>query len=382
MIVVLDTVRALQQLAHHIRRATGVRVVAITGSVGKTSTKEITADVLATRYQVVRSPGNLNNHIGLPLSLIALRHAPDLAVVELGMNRPGEISTLVAIAEPEVRVWTNVADVHSAFFDSVEQIADAKAEILEGATADSVLVANANDSRVMARAQHFHGRVTTFGVDITADVVAEDVRDLGLDGVRTALRTPIGSADLLVSLIGRGQLANVLAATAVALQFQIPLSEIVAQAAALHPQPHRGEVIRLTNGVTLVDDSYNSNPPALIGMLDALATHPHHGRRLAVVGEMLELGQRSRALHRRCGQVAAERGIEVLVTVGSDIVHEFADGAIAGGMPATSVHHVSTADQAAELVRTLLRPEDLVLVKGSRGSRTDVVVERLKVELA
>ena len=381
-ILVVDTIRALQLLGRYIRRAAKSQVVAITGSTGKTSTKEIAADFLMTRYRVVRNRGNLNNHIGLPLSLTELRHQPEVAVVELGMSRTGEISALVAMAEPEVRVWTNVAEAHSAFFDSIDQIADAKAEILEGATPHSVLVANANDARVMSRAARFVGRVVTFGTDVTADVTAERVQDLGLDGARASLRTPLGAAEVHVPLLGRGQLANVLAATAVAVQFQIPLATIVARAAALRPQPHRGETFRLRRGITLVDDSYNSSPTALRYILDVIRTaSQNRGRRVAVLGEMLELGHRSHTLHESCGRFVAACGFSALVAVGGVSARALAEGAVSGGMPATSVRHRSTSDEAADVVMAMLEPDDLVLVKGSRGMRTDVIVARMKAEL-
>src|SRR5207248_8338823 len=175
---------ALQALAHTIRRESGTKVVAITGSAGKTTTKEVTSELLATRYRVVRNRGNFNNHIGLPLSLMELRERPEIAVVELGMNHAGEISTLVRVAEPEVRVWTNVGEAHLGFFASIDAIADAKAEIFDGATASTRLVANADDDRIAARLPRFAGAVTTFGIDRDADVRATSVDDRGIDGLR------------------------------------------------------------------------------------------------------------------------------------------------------------------------------------------------------
>ena len=182
----------------------GAKVVAITGSAGKTSTKEATATFLEERYTVYRTAGNLNNHIGLPLSLLELRSRPDVAVVELGMNHAGEISRLVELAEPDVRVWTNVGDAHIGHFASADAIADAKAEILEGAGASTRLVANADDPRVMARVTAFAGRTTTFGLGANADVRATDVRDLGVSGTTARLDTPAGSASVTIRLPGRG----------------------------------------------------------------------------------------------------------------------------------------------------------------------------------
>jgi len=237
--------------------------VAITGSAGKTTTKEVAAEFLATRFRVFRNRGNLNNHIGLPLSLLELRSIPEVAVVELGMNHPGEIRTLVGIAEPEVRVWTNVGDAHLGFFATPDAIADAKAEILEHARSTDLLVANADDDRITSRAKRFTGRVMTFGIDKTADVQATRIEDRGLDGTRAVVRTPAGDMRLDTPLLGPGNLANVLAATAVAVEFGVPLDAIADRAAALRPAHHRGELLRLPGGVTLIDDSYNSSPAAL-----------------------------------------------------------------------------------------------------------------------
>ena len=267
LIVVPDTTGALQRLARWVRRQSGARVVVITGSVGKTTTKDVTAAFLGLRHRVMRSSGNLNNHIGLPLSLLELRHGADVAVVELGMNHAGEISRLVAIADPDVRVWTNVAEVHIEFFASIDAIADAKAEVLEGATATTVLVANADDPRVMSRAGGFPGRVLTFGTAPGSTVTASEVEDLGIDGMTARVSTGAGSVRVQVPLLGRGNLQNVLAAVAVAQEFGVGLADIAGRATTLGPASHRGDVIRLGGGVTVVDDAYNSNPRALQGAL-------------------------------------------------------------------------------------------------------------------
>ena len=378
-IVVEDTIRALQSIARDVRRRSGARVVAVTGSVGKTTTKELTAAFLGTRHDVVRNRGNLNNHVGLPLSLLALARRPDVAVVEMGMNHAGEIRTLVGIAEPDVRVWTNVAEVHAASFASIEGIADAKAEILEGAGAGDHLVVNAGDPLAMARVGRFPGQVTTFAVGAPADVRATEVEDRGIDGMRAAVRTPAGGCALATPLIGAGQVANVLAAIAAALRFQVPLDEMMRVAAAFAPPPGRGEVLRLSGGVTLVDDSYNSSPAALERALRSLGRDRGHRRRIAVLGEMLELGARGPALHRACGRLAAEAGFDVLLAVGGPAASELAAGARGGGLGADQVM-TCAAEEAAALAADLVRAGDLVLVKGSRGVRVDRVVDRLRAE--
>lgn len=376
-IVVPDTTEALQMIAQFIRRRSGARVVAITGSVGKTTTKELVAAFLETRYRVFRNEGNLNNHIGLPLSLLELRHCPEVAVVELGMNHVGEIRTLVRLAEPEVRVWTNVAEVHAAFFGSIDAIADAKAEILDGATADMHVVANAADHRVMARVAGFVGEVSTFSVDAGADVYATDVRDLGLDGSVLSIRTPVGDGVLHTPLVGEGNVANVLAAIAVALRFQVPLDRILARAATCEPQPHRGEIVRCADGLTIVDDSYNSNPKALECMLRSVGGDKRHQRRVAVLGEMLELGGRTTKLHRVCGRLVVETGFDLLVAVGGTAVEALVAGAREAGLAAAAVTICTTSAEAADITARIVKAGDLVLVKGSRGIRLDLVVDRL-----
>ena len=380
LIVAPDTIAALQALASRVRRDSGAAVVAVTGSAGKSTTKEITAAFLAARYTVFRNRGNLNNHIGLPLSLLELRAKPDIGVLELGMNHAGEISALVKIAEPEVRVWTNVGPAHLEFFGTVDAIAEAKAEILEGANHDSLLVANADDDLVMRHASTFAGRVRTFGVERPADVRALAVRDLGVDGTAAIVRTPIGETEIRTPLPGTANLSNILAAAAVAIRFDVPLEDIVDCAAGLKPVARRGEVIR-AGGVTIIDDSYNSNPTALSRALAMLGGETRYERRVAVIGEMLELGAASGELHRAAGQEAARWNVGVLVAVGGANARAVVDGAIKAGMAATQVHYVENSEAAADLVAALVTSGDVVLVKGSRGIRTEVVVDRLKVEL-
>ena len=261
-------------------------------------------------------------------------------------------------------------------------IADAKAEILDGASTSDHLVVNADDPLAMARIGGFPGGVTTFGVGPEADVRATDVEDRGIDGMRAAVRTPAGAIPLGTRLIGSGQVANVLAAIAVALRFQVPLESLAREAAAFAPPPRRGEVVRLSRGVTLVDDSYNSSPAALERALRALGPDRGHRRRIAVLGEMLELGARAPVLHRACGRLAVEAGFDALVAVGGPAAEALAEGARAAGLGAGRVITCGASEQAATLTAELVQAGDLVLVKGSRGVRTDRVSDRLKAEWA
>ena len=382
IVQVADTTRGLQDLARAVRKTSGARVIAITGSAGKTTTKEAIAALLALRYRVVKNRGNLNNHIGLPLSLMQLRDRPDVAVMELGMNHAGEISTLVAIAEPDVRVWTNVGDAHLGFFASPDAIADAKAEILERSTASTVLVCNADDPRVTARIGAFRGRVITFGTSAGATVRATEVEDRGVDGMRARVTTPAGEASIDTPLLGRGNLSNVLAAIAVAGDEGIALDAIAAAVADLPPADHRGAVHRLKGGVTLIDDSYNSSPTALRQALDVVARETRAARKVAVLGEMLELGDASATLHEECGRAAAQAGLRLLFAVGGQPARALAHAAVSAGMSASAVVHFDRSESAAVVVKSALRAGDLVLVKGSRGIRTELVVEHIVAEFA
>jgi len=381
VIEVDDTTAALQALGHAVRVESGAKVVAITGSAGKTTTKEVTAEFLAARYRVIRNRGNFNNHIGLPLSLVDLRERPEIAVVELGMNHAGEISTLVRIAAPDVRVWTNVGEAHLGFFASVDAIADAKAEILERASKATVLVANADDDRIVERVRRFNGRLVMFGIDRTADVRATAVADRGVEGTSAHVSTPAGAVTVETPLVGRTNLANVLASIAVALELGVPLEAIVDRARRLTPASHRGEIVRLANGATVIDDSYNANPTATRRALDMLASG-RATRRIAILGEMLELGERAEALHQEVGRAAAKANLDVLLTVGGAPAAALAASAVAAGLDRDRARHFATSDEAAAAAVALVGPGDLVLVKGSRGVQTDRVVERLKAELA
>jgi UDP-N-acetylmuramoyl-tripeptide--D-alanyl-D-alanine ligase len=376
VVEVADTTVALQDLAKFVRRESKAKVVAITGSAGKTTTKDTIAELIGTRYRVVKNAGNLNNHLGLPLSLLELRHGADVAVMELGMNHAGEIRTLVGVTTPEVRVWTNVGEAHIGYFGSADAIADAKAEIMEDATADTLLIANADDARVMSRVPSFPGRTITFGTSEAANVRAIDVEDLGLEGSRASLLSPAGRRDIKIPLLGRGHLMNVLSATAVALEMNVDLDTIVEHVAQLKPSSRRGAILRLPKGVTVIDDSYNSSPSALLRSLEVVA-RSWGTRRIAVLGEMLELGDLSESLHRDCGRAAADSRLAKLFTIGGEPARLMGEAAIEAGMPRSAVMHFDASTTAAPEIASQVTSGDVVLVKGSRGTRTDLVVERL-----
>lgn len=378
VIHVHDTLRGMQQAAHVVRQRSRTRLVAITGSAGKTTTKEITAALLSTHFTTFRTQGNLNNHIGLPLSLFGLRTCPAMGVVELGMSGLGEIRRLVQIADPEVRVWTNVGSAHLGHFTSVDQIAEAKAEILEEAGSDDLLVANAGDARVMRHAQRFAGRTITFGVGVDADVQVRDVEARGAQGMRARLVAHGHSRVFETSLLGEGNLANIAAAAAVAIDAGVPMADIVSTVGTLAAAPHRGQVVHAPGGWTVIDDAYNSSPEALQRALAALGSAG--GRRIALLGEMLELGDDAARLHGECGRAAAAAGVAHLVVVGGTAADALASAAIEAGLDAALVSREATSEALARRVRALVRPADVVLVKGSRGVAMDRVVAALMEE--
>lgn len=378
VILVKDTLDALQRLGHSVRVRSGAQVVAITGSAGKTTTKEATGAFLAAKYRVFKNEGNLNNHIGLPLSLLELRQGPEMAVVELGMNHAGEIRTLVRLAQPDVRVWTNVGNAHIGHFGTAEAIAEAKAEILEDATPSTRVVANADDELVMRHVRRFAGRTLTFGIDARADVQARRIEDRGFDGTVAEVTTPWGSMTLRLALPGRANLMNVLAAATVALECGVQVADIEREAARLLPVDRRGASMTLAGGARLLDDSYNASPAAVTAAVQALAATPCDGRRIAVLGEMLELGDDARAWHEATGRAAADAGVDVLVAVGGAAADGLVDGARTGGLSAEQVHRFATSQLAADAVAAMVGAGDLVLVKGSRGTRTDIIASRLR----
>jgi UDP-N-acetylmuramoyl-tripeptide--D-alanyl-D-alanine ligase len=294
------------------------------------------------------------------------------------MNHSGEIRTLVGLAEPDVRVWTNVGNAHIGHFGSIDAIAEAKAEILEGATVTTVVVANADDARVMRHVVGTVAKTLTFGIEQQADVWARRVEDLGFDGVRADVTTPWGAMSLQVALAGRPNLLNVLAAATVALDAGVAPSDVERVAATLKAVPRRGALATLANGARLVDDSYNASPAAVNVMLSTLALTSAAGRRIAVLGEMRELGDDARTWHANCGRAAARAGVDILVAIGGPAADGLVDGAREAGLHARRIMRFADSASAAEPVAALVRSGDVVLVKGSRGTRTDIVVDRLR----
>lgn len=372
-VVVEDTTVALGALAHHARSQSSIPFVGITGSVGKTTTKDMTAALLATRGPVLKTEGNLNNEYGLPLTLLGLQEEHQAAVLEMGMSAPGEIRTLARIAEPEVAVITRVAPVHLEFFDSVDGVAAAKGEILDGVRPGGAAVLNGDDHRVRALGEAWGGRVVWFGRDRRFDVSYERWRGT-VFGMRFDMRLGGKTLDVALPLAGPHFTTNFVAAAGVASVLGVDADAMVEAAATMTPGRHRGEVRRLGEGVTLIDDSYNSSPEALAASVVALTLAPT-GRRVAILGDMLELGDDAPARHRESGRRLAGR-VDIVAGVGP-LSKEIVAGAREAGLAQWDTAHFEDAVAAADAVPHLVRPGDAVLVKASRSLRLETVVDAL-----
>ncbi len=364
---------ALQRLANAVRREWGGRVIGVTGSAGKTTTKEAVAQVLGTRFRVLKSAGNLNNAFGVPLQLLRLEREHEVAVIEMGMNHAGEIAALARIAEPNWAVVSNVAPVHIEFFpDGLEGIARAKYELVEALPENGLAILNGDDPYVRAFGRGMGDRSVLYGIQEEAAVRAEDVEEAGIDGVRFTVIAQQESAPVHLKLLGRHNVLNALAAIAAGLKSGIPLQECAVAIQDLAPADKRGEVLRW-RGATLINDSYNSNPRALDAMVDALMAMPG-GRHIVIAGEMLELGSGAFAMHEACGQRMAERRVSMIVGVRGS-ARALVNGAQRAGGEAI---FLDTPEEAGKWMRVNLREGDIVLLKASRGVRLEKALESLK----
>lgn len=370
LLAVDDTLVALQTLATAVRRLWGKPLVGITGSVGKTTTKEAIALVLGSRFRVLKSEGNFNNHFGLPLMLLKLEPEHDVAVIEMGMSHAGEIAALAKIAQPEIGVVTVVAPVHLEYFDSIAGIARAKYELIESLPPGGTAVLNADDEYVSSFGRDFKGRVILFGTHRRADVHAENVESRGAEGSAFDVVVDGVRQRAMLPLVGAHNITNALAAVAVGLERGIPLTEIVTALATLKPGDKRGQVVQVGN-IRVVNDCYNSNPKALAAMVDALAAMPAK-RRIVVAGEMLELGPTGSELHRCAGQHIAEKKIDLLLGV-RGLAQNMVDGAKNAGMQA---EFVATPEEAGEWLARETRDGDVVLLKASRGVKLEKALEK------
>lgn len=372
-LLVPDTLQALQKVARFWRRKLNLRVVGITGSVGKSTTKELVAEVLEQRYSTLKNPGNLNNEIGLPVSLLMLSEGHQAAVLEMGFYVPGEIALLCDLALPQVGVITNVGTVHAERAGSQEAIARGKAELVESLPPDGVAVLNYDDPWVREMANKTRAQVLFYGLNPLADLWADEVRGLGLDGIRFRLHYGNETLHLRVPLIGRHSVHTALRAAAVGVVEGLTWQEIINGLHSGHSQL-RLVAVRTQNGALLLDDTYNASPESTLAALNLL--DELDGRKIAVLGDMLELGPYEVSGHEMVGVRAAEV-VETLVTVG-ELGRIIAESARKSGLPETAIISLATTQEAIQYLKPFLEKEDVVLVKGSRGMRMDRIVAELE----
>jgi len=368
-----DTLAAMQTLAHYGRRTWSKPIVAITGSAGKTSTKDIVAALLSVRMRVGKTSGNLNNHIGLPLSLLRIPDDAEVAVMEMGMNHAGEIRDLCRIASPDIGVVTNIGYAHVENFDSIDGIAAAKRELIESLPPTGTAVLNADDPRVLSFSLAHEGQTMTYGLSKTADIRGEDVIF-----TEDTSEFTVGDTRFETGLSGLHNVSNVLAGIAVAQLFGIPVPSLVETVAALVPGKMRGERHRW-NGITVLNDAYNSNPEAARHMLDVLRNEAG-SRRIAVLGEMRELGSMSEHLHRELGAYAAEAArVDMLIGI-HGAARWMVEEAAARGMGPNRTIFFETPEVAGAFLKTIVEPGDTILFKGSRGTHVESAVAVMEAE--
>jgi UDP-N-acetylmuramoyl-tripeptide--D-alanyl-D-alanine ligase len=369
LLAVPDTLVALQTLGAAVRRLWGKPLIGVTGSTGKTTTKEAIAHVLSSRFRVLKSEGNFNNHFGLPLMLLKIEPEHEAAVIEMGMSHRGEIAALAKIAQPEIGVVTNVAPVHLEFFKSVAEIARAKYELIESLPAGGAAILNADDEYVSQFGRDFHGKVVRYGLHPSADVRAESIESQGAAGSIFNVVVANSREPATLPLVGRHNIYNALAAVATGMERGLSLAEATGALATLAPADKRGAVVQLGN-ITVINDCYNSNPTALDAMVDTLAAMPAR-RRIVVAGEMLELGPSGEDLHRQSGRHMAKQGIDILVGV-RGLAQQMVEGAGGAGIRA---EFVATPEEAGEWLVRETRAGDVVLLKASRGVKLERALE-------
>jgi len=378
LIQVEDTLKALQKLAKKVLSEYKVKVAGISGSIGKTSTKEFASSLLALSHKVLKSSGNYNNHIGLPLSILKLTKEHDIAVLEMGMSSPGELTALTRIAPPDVAVITNIQPVHLEFFESIEKIALAKKEILDGMKTDGTAVLNGDDIYIRKIALNWKGKKIFFGLSKNCDIRARNIKKNGLNGMSFELIYGKSNSKITIPFFYESSLYNFLAAAAIAYSLSVPIDAILMQIKTLNPFPMRGVLFELKTNINLIDDSYNSNPAALESALKSLAGVPGK-RKIAVLGDMLELGPNKVEYHIQAGRQVLRYGFDLLITVGP-LSRYMAEGALSSGMSHNKIHSFDNSEEAADKIENFLQEGDLILVKGSRGMKTEKIVNRLKLK--
>ncbi|MEP6669605.1 MAG: UDP-N-acetylmuramoyl-tripeptide--D-alanyl-D-alanine ligase [Chthoniobacter sp.] len=371
VVLVKDTLQALQLLATEYRRSLDLQVIGLTGSNGKTSTKDLTAAVLGENFQVTKTEGNLNNHIGVPLTLLRARGADQMGVFEMGMNHAGEIAPLAAMAAPEVGIITNVGMAHIEFLGSKDAIAQEKGMLAEALPPSGTLILNANDEFSASIAARTRADVVLAGID-TGEVFATNLR-VSPAGTKFTLNADGRTAEAELAVPGKHMVSNAMLAVAAGRVFGLSLEECAAGLTKLRLTKGRLEQ-KMIRGIQVIDDTYNANPDSVAAALRTLASMPAVGRRIAVLGRMGELGTEAERGHRMVGEVAAQVHLDNVIGVGED-AQWITDAAWRGGVE--KVVRVESTEEATKVLRDLAKAGDLVLIKGSRSARMERIVEGL-----
>ncbi len=377
LIKVEDTHQALKDLASAVRRRWNGACVGITGSMGKTTVKEFTAQMMESAYSVYRSPGNYNNLYGLPLAIFGLEPSHSIGVFEMGMSAPGEIAEMCRIAEPTIGIITNVAPVHLEFFNSLEDIARAKEELAEALPADGTLIYNGDIPPVRDIAARFGGHKISFGFADGADVHAGQIEIVSTEETRFRLACRGTDTIVTIPMAGAHFVKNALPAVALAGHYGLAPDQIAENLRHMRQASMRGRILHFREGFSVIDDSYNSNPEALMSMTEVLCRLPSFGRRILVAGEMLELGPDSAILHHECGRFASKAGVDAVIGVRA-AASEIVRGARDEGMSDKQARFFQNAVEASAFLQKDIRKGDLVLIKGSRGVRMETIIQNLR----
>jgi UDP-N-acetylmuramoyl-tripeptide--D-alanyl-D-alanine ligase len=376
LIKVADTLRALGDLANWWRKRHPIPLIAVVGSNGKTTTKEMTAGILERRYKVMKNSGNLNNLIGLPLSLLKMNSRDRMAVLEMGMNRKGEILRLTQIAEPDRGILTNIGPVHLEGLGSIQGVMEAKGELLEGMGTRGILIFNADDPRVVELSKGFRGEKTSFGVRNPADWMATDIAT-GEDGrVSFQLQGRAGTTPISLQLLGRHQVYNALAAAAATSSLGVEIETIKEGLEVFPSPPMRMELLTLGEGIKIINDAYNANPPSMESALLALE-EVTRGRKIAVLGDMWELGAYAEQAHRELGRAVKERGVDLLFLLGQ-FAHQVAQGAQEAGMDPQAIYLGKDHHDVSLHLSGIVKKGDWVLIKGSRIMKMEEIIKELR----
>jgi UDP-N-acetylmuramoyl-tripeptide--D-alanyl-D-alanine ligase len=376
VIAVKDTLSALGDIARDWRRKQGIPVVALTGSNGKTTTKEMIAACLETTFPVLKTKGNLNNLIGVPLTLLTLTEKERVVVLEMGMNVPGEIRRLTEIAEPDVGLITNIQKVHLEGLGSLERLKEEKGELFRRMRRDGTILVNQDDPRVMDLASHYPGQKITFGIEHPAEVMAKEIRLRGARGTSFTLILEGEAMEIHLPLMGRHFVPNALSAVAIACLFGVEVEQIKGALENFQPFPMRMEVVPLKGGTTLINDAYNANPYSTELALEVLVEAKGRGRAIAVLGDMLELGSFTKEAHEQIGKKVRELSIDFLLALGEE-APTVVQSAIRHGFPMKSARVVENHSEAISLLREMIQNGDWILIKGSRRMAMEKIAEGL-----